>query len=169
MVPFLLVELVVFVLFSLLLLWFLQFGKLVERVQCTQDFPPFLCSVCSVGFFFTSIRLGEGTLKTGTIFVYLLLYSQSLGFPGGSVGKESACNARFDPWIGKIPWSRKWQPTPVLLPGVSHGQRSLVGYSPWGHKESDTTERLSFSEPSYLEDISVNNCWVTLLQNMCVF
>ena len=42
----------------------------------------------------------------------------------------------------KIPWRRQWQPTPVLLPGKSHGQRSLVGYSPWGRKESDTTERL---------------------------
>ena len=42
----------------------------------------------------------------------------------------------------EIPWRRKWQSTPVLLPGKSHGQRSLVGYSPWGRKESDTTERL---------------------------
>ena len=50
----------------------------------------------------------------------------------------------FDPWVGKIPWRRKWQSTPVLLPGKSHGQRSLVGYSPWGRKESDTTERLHF-------------------------
>ena len=47
---------------------------------------------------------------------------------------------RFDPWVRKIPWRRQWHPTPVLLPGESHGQRSLVGYSPWGHKESDTTE-----------------------------
>ena len=44
-----------------------------------------------------------------------------------------------DSRVGKIPWRRKWQPTPVFLPGESHGQRSLVGYSPWGHKESDTT------------------------------
>ena len=44
---------------------------------------------------------------------------------------------RFDPWVGKISWRRKWQSTPILLPGKSHGQRSLVGYSPWGHKESD--------------------------------
>ena len=50
----------------------------------------------------------------------------------------------FDPWVGKIPWRRKWKPTPVFLPGESHGQRSLVGYSPQGHKESDTTERLHF-------------------------
>ena len=48
----------------------------------------------------------------------------------------------FNPWVRKIPWRRKRQSTPVLLPGKSHGQRRLVGYSPWGHKESDTTERL---------------------------
>ena len=46
----------------------------------------------------------------------------------------------FNPWVGKIPWRRKWQSTPVLLPGKSHGQRSLVGYSPQGRKELDTTE-----------------------------
>ena len=45
----------------------------------------------------------------------------------------------FNPWVTKIPWRRKWQPTPVLLPGKAHGQRSLVGYSPWGRKELDTT------------------------------
>ena len=50
----------------------------------------------------------------------------------------------FDPWVRKILWRRKWQPTPVLLPGKSHGQRSMVGYSPWGGGESDTTERLHF-------------------------
>ena len=50
----------------------------------------------------------------------------------------------FDPRLRKIPWRRKWQPTPVLLPGESHGWRSLVGYSPWGCKEWDTTEQLHF-------------------------
>ena len=50
---------------------------------------------------------------------------------------------KFSPWVGKIPWRRKWQPTPVLLPGESHGQRSLVGYSPRDRKESDMTEHLS--------------------------
>jgi len=43
-------------------------------------------------------------------------------------------------WVGKIPWRRKWQPTPISLPEKSHGQWCLVGYSPKGHKESDTTE-----------------------------
>ena len=60
-------------------------------------------------------------------------------------GKESTCQCRrhgFDPWVGKIPRRRK-KPTPVFLPGKSHGQRSLVGYSPWGCKELDTTERLN--------------------------
>ena len=51
----------------------------------------------------------------------------------------------FDPCVGKIPWRGKWQPTPVFLPEEFCGQRSLVGCSPWGHKESDTTERLSVS------------------------
>ena len=50
----------------------------------------------------------------------------------------------FDPWVRKIPWRRKWQSTLALLPGKSHGQRSLIGYSPWGRKESDTIERLHF-------------------------
>jgi len=40
----------------------------------------------------------------------------------------------FDPWVGKIPWRREWQPTPVFLPGEFHGQRSLAGYSLWGHR-----------------------------------
>ena len=57
-------------------------------------------------------------------------------------GKESACQCKsceFDPWAGKMPWRREWQPTLVFLAGESHGQRSLVGYSPRGCKESDMT------------------------------
>ena len=68
-----------------------------------------------------------------------------MGFPGGSAGEESACHAGVlgsTPGWGRFPWRRKWQPTPVFLPGESHAQRSLGGYSPWGHKESDTTEQL---------------------------
>ena len=49
----------------------------------------------------------------------------------------------YSPWVGKIPWRREWQPTPVFLPGEFHGQSSLVGYSPWGCKELDTTEQLT--------------------------
>ena len=67
-----------------------------------------------------------------------------MGFPNGSAGKESTCNAGNSGdtglWVGKIPWRRKWQPTPVFLPGKFYGQRRLVGYNPWGYKESDTTK-----------------------------
>ena len=66
--------------------------------------------------------------------------------PGGASGNEPTCQCRkhkrcgFDSRVGKIPWRRAWHPTPVFLPGESHGQRSLVGYSPLSHKESDMTE-----------------------------
>jgi len=60
--------------------------------------------------------------------------------------KESACNAGdlgwspgSEPWVKKIPWRRKWKPTPAFLPGKAHGQRSLLGYSPQGYKELNTT------------------------------
>ena len=74
---------------------------------------------------------------------------------GGASGKEPICQCtrfivhcankrhRFDPWVGKIPWGRKWHPTPVFLRGESYGQKSLVGYSPWSCKELDMTEQLS--------------------------
>ena len=55
--------------------------------------------------------------------------------------------AAFDPWVGKIPWRMKWQPTPVFLLGKSHGQRSLVCYSPWGRKESGANESRMSSMP----------------------
>ena len=66
-----------------------------------------------------------------------------MGFPGGSTSNKHTCQCRrhkFDPWIRKIHWRRKWQSTPVFLPGKFHGHRSLVDFSPWGHKESDKTE-----------------------------
>ena len=66
------------------------------------------------------------------------------GFPGGAVVKNPLANAGdtadFDPCVRNIPWRRKWQPTLVFLPGKSHGQRSLVGYSPGDCKESDMIE-----------------------------
>ena len=70
-----------------------------------------------------------------------------LGFPGGASSKESTCQCRrhkrhrFNPWVGKIAWSRKWQPTPEFLPGNSHGQRSLAGYIVHGAAELDMTEQ----------------------------
>ena len=74
--------------------------------------------------------------------------------PGGLNGQESACNAG-EPvsilWSGRSPGEGNGKPTPVLLPGKSHGQRSLVGYSLWGHNESDTTEQLTLSFSTHLD------------------
>ena len=66
----------------------------------------------------------------------------------------------FHLWVGKILWGRKWQPTPVFLPGKSHGQRRLAGYSPWGCKELDRTEQLHSltTSCSYFVDIHVCVC-----------
>ena len=80
--------------------------------------------------------------------------------PGGWDGKESICQCRrhrrleFHPWVKKSPWRREWLPTSVFLPREIHGQRSLVGYSPWGHKESDTTERLTLPLSMKWSDVS---------------
>ena len=76
-----------------------------------------------------------------------------LGFPGGSVVKNLPAmrRFRFNPWVGKVPWRMKWQPTPVVLSGKSPGQRSLVCYSPLGSKELDTTECIcTQATPSHL-------------------
>ena len=70
-------------------------------------------------------------------------------FPGGSDGRVclQCGRPRFDPWVGKISCRRKWQPTPVFLPGKFHEREP--GYSPWGHKESDTTEQLTHTPYFY--------------------
>ena len=89
------------------------------------------------------IRAGEGGAggsTTQTKATVLLWPSLRSGFPRWLSGKESACERRrcsrreFDPWVGKIPCRRKWQPTPVFLSGKFHGQGSHVAHSPWGHK-----------------------------------
>ena len=76
----------------------------------------------------------------------------------------------YPSWVGKVPWRRKWQSTPALLPGKSHGWRSLIGYSLWGRKESDMAERLhftslhSYERPSYHQNSHIikstkSKCW----------
>ena len=96
--------------------------------------PSSLSSLALSGRFFTTSAPWETHI-----------FSLPYAFLGGTNGKEPACQfkrckrPRFDLWVTKIPWRREWQPTPVFLPGEFHGQRSLVGYTPWGHKESDTT------------------------------
>ena len=73
-------------------------------------------------------------------------YNKYWDFPDGSDGKAFCLQCGrpgFNPWVGKTSWRRKWQPTPVFLPGKSHGQSSLVGYSPWGRKQSDVIQQLN--------------------------
>ena len=90
------------------------------------------------------------TRKTGFSLVGRALLSKDLiqlsadeGFPGGSDGKESACNMGdlgSIPGSGRSPLRKEWQPILLFFPGESHGQKSLVGYSPWDNKESDMTK-----------------------------
>ena len=91
-----------------------------------------------------SLALAGGffTIRATREVVYSLVYS----FPYGWEGEESARNAgdgSSNPRLGRFPWRRKWQPTPVFLLGEFHGQRSLAGHSSWGPKESDTTKQLT--------------------------
>ena len=76
------------------------------------------------------------------------------GLPRWINGRESTCQCKrhrrhvFDPWVGKMPWRREWLLTPIFLPGKSHGQRNLVGYGPWGRRESTQLKQLSSSNRS---------------------
>ena len=88
----------------------------------------------------------SGTTERLTLTYFLTHHLR--GFPAGSVVKESACHAGdlcSTPESGRSPWRREWLLNPVFLRGESHGQRSLVGCSPWGRKESGTTERLTLT------------------------
>ena len=95
------------------------------------------------------VRQRRGKKKLIHTCIYEHITAVGGGFPGGTNSKEPACQCRrskrygFDPWVWKIPWRRAWQPTPVFLPGESHGQRSLVGYSPEGCKSQTGLKPLS--------------------------
>ena len=98
---------------------------------------PSLLTVSKMGdILFHALTITHGRISNSVIPSCLLKLPLLLS------SKESACQCRrrgFDPWVKKIHWRRKWQPTLIFLPGKSHGQRILAGYSPWGHKESDMT------------------------------
>ena len=83
-------------------------------------------------------------------------------------GKESTCQCRrcgFDPWVGKICWKRKWQTSPVFLPGKSNGQRSLVGSSPGGRQELDLTEHSTAQGWVQVRELSfLLNEWINSLE-----
>ena len=115
-------------------------------IVINSSHPALLWVSCYAGAFCTSTQLILTTLK---------------GFPGGASGKEPACQCsrhkrrRSSSWGGKIPWRREWLPTPVFLPGESHGQRSLMGCSPRGHKELDMTKWLTLSSKNTRQEYGV--------------
>ena len=92
-----------------------------------------------------------------------------LGCPGGVSGKEPTCQCRrhkrcgFYPWVGKIPWRRTWKPTPLFSPGKSHGQRSLEGYGPQGHRvrqdRSDLTHTRTHAQRPQMVDRLGGDCY----------
>ena len=106
-----------------------------KKLISTQELPKFLKASSAANYMMLTLR--HKYLVSGT--------SSRRASQGALVVKNQPANAGdimrcgFDPWVGKIPWKRKWEPTPVFLPGESHGQRNLAGYSPWGLKELDTT------------------------------
>ena len=88
-------------------------------------------------------------------------------YQGGAVVKNPPANAgetRHGLRVGKIPWRRKWEPTPVFLPGKSHGQRTLAGYSPWCCQESDRTEQVSMAQYMLVNKSSFLNIGLGLLK-----
>ena len=97
----------------------------------------FLCHFPTHSHLFKYYIVGFHVLELCKTRITLCVF---LGFPGGASGKELTCQCRrhkryrFSSWVGKIPWRRAWQPTPVFLPGESHEQRSLLGYTLWGRK-----------------------------------
>ena len=98
-----------------------------------------LTSLCFLGFLIHKLVIqwenSQNSMRKYFEVLLRIVAGKCWGFPGDTVVKNLP-----DPCVKKIPWSRKWQPTLVFLPGKFQWQRSLAGYSPWGHKESDTTE-----------------------------
>ena len=121
------------------------------RLLCPQLFPGVCANSCPLSWWcYLAISSPAALLS----FAFNLSQHQCFSnesTPAGTSAKEHACQVRtrkrdgLDPWVGKIPCRRKWQPTPVLLPGEAHGQRSLVGCTPWGHKESGMTDLLTLT------------------------
>ena len=115
-------------------------------LQCSclesfRDGGAWWAAVCGVAQSRTQLK----QLSSSIILYYIILYYIILLEVSAVAQWQRICQCRrlgFKPWVWKIPWRRKWQPIPVFLPGKSHGQRGLVGYSPRGHTESGTTEQL---------------------------
>ena len=127
------------------------YGNIHVPMLFSQIIPPLPSPPESKTLFFSSVspllsRIDCKYFYGKVMFLFFNRLSRFVILPRWLSGKESAYQCRrceIDPWVRKIPWRRKWQPTPVFLLGKSHGQRSLVGHSPRGLRESDTNEPLS--------------------------
>ena len=136
---------------------------------------PLKSATCFTSTSFTSTVLNNyladsGYVQLNILLVFMIVWLGPylyLDFPGGSVDKCVCLQCgrpRFDPWVRKMPWRRKWQLIPVLLPGESHGWKSLVGCNPWCHIESDRAEPLHLHLPlSTISPIHVM-CFLKLFQ-----
>ena len=129
---------------------------MVNRIVSLVSLSNFLLLVYIINADFYVLILYPATVPNSLVsFSRILVFSMYsfLSFPKWFSSKESTCQYRrhrFDPWVRKIPCRRAQQPTPVFLLGEPHGQRSLVGYSPLGRKELDTTERLHYTNGGFL-------------------
>ena len=106
----------------------------------------------------------QGSRKAwSNLYLFEITYIALWGFAGGASGKEPACQCRnhkrcgFNPWVGKIPWRRTWQPTPVFLSGEPHGQRSLAGYGPQLQTNHTWLKRLNTHTHTHIHYFV--NCW----------
>ena len=123
-------------------------------------FPPSLPS----GAKFSNVLLCIVGLFAFTFGISIALVAQTVK------SLSTVWETQVDPWIRKISWRRKWQPTPVFLPGKPHGWRSLVGYSPWGHKESVSTEQLQFTSQISIQTLLSANAFIfDLLWKLKIF
>ena len=151
--------------------WVVPFSSCPQSLPASESFP--VSQLFAWGGQSTGVSALASWILTVLYFFFTIL-------PGWLSGKESACQCRrhrrleFSPWVGKTPWRRKWQPTPVFLPGEFHGQRSLVGYSPWSRKESDTIEGVTvmcywlfFSIFLKVTDLRFTICTLTWFISQC--
>ena len=138
-------------------------GMLKSTHYRTTDKNPQFCLSSSRVFLssespFFCLLIRDPLLLSALLFFFLIGKYNCFGLPWSLSSKESSCQCRscgFDLWVRKIPCRRKRQPTPVFLPGESHGQRSLVGYSPWGLK------RVGYNRAIKQQQITALQCCVS--------
>ena len=120
-----------------------KLGNLIQ-VYHLKGFPGHLDGKESATMQVKDTRLSASTMEEAIPYLFFFSFNCSLGVPRWHSGKESTCQCRrcrkrgFNPWVGKIPWSRKWPLTPVFLPEKFHGQRGLVGYTVRGVAKNQT-------------------------------